>query len=437
MTGQRRLKPLRLLPLLFLPWIPGAVPTAPAQQRLALEESGVDLADGLSPREAVALALKRNRQLLAIRESRAIAQGGVVEAKALPDPELRTGRLDFDDDSASIWRLGYNVAVRWSPPRLGERRLNGNRASGKVAEMEAEIAVAEQKIAAEVRLLHTNLVFLDEQIKLAEASVKVREQIVAFITEQVEAGARDLVDQNVAELALADARAIPAAYQLERRLTLARLAAELDLPQPAELRIQVEGEPLVFHGRSPEGPAPTAAAFSNRPELASLSARCSQANAMLTMKKRERYPWLSFVQVSREFRRGDGSDAWGFRFGLDLPISKWRRGIFQTPSAKLEQCRSEIGATKARISLEVGQLLERLRSGAEDLEYYRQKIEPLAARAVELSELAVAAGRADLRQRLTEEAQRLSQRRTYLTKLLDYRRLEIELDQALGNAIPR
>jgi outer membrane protein TolC len=407
-----------------------------AGERTPVQEyADVNLTDGLSASEAVTLALKRSRQLLALRKSRAVAEGGISVAKALPDPELRTGRFDFSDDSAGIWNHNYNLALRWSPPRPGERNLKGSWALGKVSEVDGEIAVAEQKLAAEVRLLHMNIVFLDEQIKLAKASVELREQIVGFITTQVEAGVKSDLDQSVAELALADAYSLPDTYRMDRRIAMNRLTGELDLPPSENLTLQVEGEPLVFQ----PGPLDTArlieTALARRPELAILSARCSQSEAMLSLRKRERYPWFSFVQMSREFGGGFGSHAWGFRLGIDLPIFKWTRGVVQGPAAEVEQCGLELEAMKRKISLEVEELVERLRSRFGELERYQKIIAPLAGRAVELTNVALAAGQGEMLQRLTAEARRVSGQQIYLSKLLNYRRLEIELDQALGNAV--
>jgi hypothetical protein len=53
---------------------------------------------------------------------------------------------------------------------------------------------------------------------------------------------------------------------------------------------------------------------------------------------------------------------------------------------------------------------------------------------VEFSRQSLESGQSDLLQRLTSEARRLSQQQAYLGKLADYRRLEIELDRALGTA---
>jgi outer membrane protein, heavy metal efflux system len=413
-----------LLPAILLLAIAAAVPAA-----------DVNLADGISPDEAVALALTRSPQIQALRKGRSAAELGVPAAKVLPDPEIRTGRVDFVDDAGGLWSQNYNLALRWSPPRLGERNLKGSTALGKVSEVTGEIAVAEQRLAAEVRLLHMKIVFLDEQIKLADAAVKLREQMVEFLDAQVEAGVKNILDQNMADLSLADARSVPAAYRLERRVALNRLAAELGLARSGDLKLQVEGDPLGYPSAPLDSAALVASALARRPEFAVFAARCAQADAGLDLASKERYPWLSFVQLSRDFGGSTRSNTWGLRFGIDLPIFKWSGATVGAPAAEAEQCRMEIEAARSGITVQVEESVERLRSSASDLDYYRQSVQPLSQRAVDLTQQAVEAGQADLLQRLTAEARSLSHQQTFLAKLLDYRTLEIELDQALGRAV--
>lgn len=395
----------------------------------------VDLADGISAREAVALALERSPQLLSLRWKREAAQAGVADARAFADPELRTGRFDFDEEGSLV--RNYSLALRWTPPRLGERGLKGSWALGKVSETDAEIEGARQQLAAEIRLLHMNIVFLDKQIKLAEDSLKVREQIAEFVEAQVAAGVKTALDQNVAELALADARTLPGMYSAERRLAMSRLAAELGFPRSRNLVLQLDEDPLALQPRSFEPAGEAANPVASRGEFAMQSARCSQAEALLKLKRRERYPWLSHVQLTREFGAAHGADTWGFRLGLELPVFKWLRGTTRAPAAELERCRAELDAVRSRIGEEVEELQERLRARYGELQYQRQTIEPLARRDLELSEAALAAGQGDRALRLASEARRLARQQTYLAKLHEYRRLEIELDRALGHAIPR
>ena len=412
----------------------GAEKSPRLQMSAGGEETPVELADGISASEAVHLALERNPTLVALRMGRAVAEGRVSEAKALSDPELRTGRFDLDDDWDWVRHRNYNVAVRWSPPRIGERDLKGGWASGRVSEVEGVIAAAEQKLAAEVRLLHMNIVFLDERIKLADASVKQRWRMLDAVHSQVEAGANSVLDETVAELALADARSLANSHRLERRISMNSLAGKLNLPRTANLDIQVDGDAVAFHPHPLDAAELIQDALVRRPELAMVSARCSQAGAMLALTKKERYPWFSFLQVNRELG-GYDAHSWGFRLGVDLPIFKWKPGMIQAPAAQKDQCELEYEAMKSRIALEVEELVERLRARFGELEIYAQQIEPVASRDVELSQQALSAGRSDAIQYLTAQLRQFRRRQTYLDNLLECRRLEISLDQATGNAI--
>lgn len=395
------------------------------------------LTDGISAREAVTLALSRNRQLLALRKTRSVAEGAVAEARTMPDPELRTGRFDFENDRAGVWSQDYSLALRWSPPRPWERGLKGSQAWGKVSEAEGEIASAEQQLAAEVRLLHMSIVFLDEQIKLADASLKLREQIVDFVASQVNAGVKNALDQNLAELALADARSQPSTYRLDRRLAFMRLASTLDLPRYEQLGIQIEANPLTVPPYPPVAAPVMETALAPRPELTIAAARAAGAGALFRLREKERYPWLSFLQFSREFSRGGAPDTWGFRLGVDLPIFKWSGARLRAPRAEIEQRQLEMNAVKSRIGLEIDEISERLRQAYGELQLLRQRNEPLAGRGVELAGRIVAAGEGDQLLRLTAEARLISHRQATLNKLSEYRRLEIELDRALGKAIER
>lgn len=395
----------------------------------------LDPGRGLSVAEAVRLALRQNPELAALRLGRAAAEGAVAEARALADPELRSGRLDWADDG--IGARNYNLALRWTPPRWGERGERTRQARSRVEEIDAELAAAEQRLAAEVRSLFTEIVFLDEQIREADAAVAVRGRMVSLLEAQVEAGAKALLDRTLGELALADARALPASLRLERRLRLARLNDKLGLPPGREPALQAERGLLEFEPRALEADGLIRRALAARSELAAAAARCEQARSALDLRRRQRYPWFSFLQLSREFDFRNGNEFWGFRFGLDLPVFKWRSGTLRRPEADLERCQLELEAARRRVALEVEERLAGLRARGAELELYLRELEPAARRVVEVASQAVAAGQADELEKLSAEARRIQHRQAYLGKLLDYRRMEIELELALGEAIPR
>jgi outer membrane protein TolC len=395
---------------------------------------GINLADGISAGEAVRLVLERDQTLAALEKARQTAGLKARAATALPDPELRTSRFDFQNDSGGMWSQNYNLALRWSPPRPGERELAGRAALGRASEVDGAISMARQKLAADVRLLHMDLVFLERQIQLAESLADVRLSASGFVAEQARAGLKTLLDRSEAELALAEARAQVEDLRLERRVKRRRFAVEIGLAPAAAFTLQTEGDPLSYALDVPAAGA--APAFNGRAELAVLSAKCSEAEAVLKLGETARYPWFSFLQVSRDLGGPRAPNAWGFRFGVDLPVFRWKREDLLAPRAGLEQCRAETAAERNRISAEVDDALERLRASADRLAFQAKTVDSLLPKAVEAAEAAVAAGESDMLPRYAAEARRLTREQARLTQLRDYRRLEIELALAMGRTAP-
>jgi cobalt-zinc-cadmium efflux system outer membrane protein len=392
----------------------------------------VDLSDGLSAREAVALALARNPELLALRQGQAVAQAYVSRARTLPNPELRFSVSDIDTDPDGEGLVKNTVGIRWSPPRPGALALKTRIEQSRVDEVAGSIGAAEQRLAAEVRLLHQTIALTDEQIRIADEILRIRQEILAVLQAQVKAGVKSALDLNMVELSVAEARAVPDRYRLERRVQFARLAAKLDLPRNYQVRLQSEGDPLAFRPPRVEPERMVARALEHRMEVKSAGARCARAELGVKVASRERYPWFSFVQISRRAAVGEDPASWGFQWGVNLPLFNWRGGELQASSADLAQCRLQQQAVKAGIAAEIDELRLRLELAAKELEAQAQAMGPDSERSIERARAALAEGQADATEPLLAQARQLAARLSYVTKLMDVRALEIALEQAAG-----
>ncbi len=397
-------------------------------------QMGVDLSDGLSAKEAVTLALARNPELLALRKGQAIAQAYVSAARVLPSPEVRYSVSDIALDPDEMGSRRHNVGLRWHPPRPGELALKSRIEQSRVDEVTGSIGVAEQKLAAEVRLLHQTISLIDEQIRIAGQAVRLREEILGVVNAQVKAGVKSVLDLNMIELSVAEARAVPERYQLERRVQTARLAAKLDLPRNYEVRLQNEGDPLAVQPLPIEREKLIARALEHRMELKAADARCARAQLSMKAAGRERYPWLSFVQVNRRLAGVDDPASWGFQLGVEIPVFRWRSDTLQASAAEVAQCRLQQQAVKASIGAEIDELRLRLESAARELDAYREQMGPLADRSLERSRAALTEGQADAVEPLLAQARQLGVRLAYVSKLMDVRALEIGLEQAIGGS---
>ena len=418
---------------LFLAMLGGSHParTQPLESP-DMARPGVDLSDGLSADEAVALALARNPSLIALEKGRAVAQAYVSQSSLPPSPEVRVGVSDIAADPDGLGSRRTNVGLRWSPPRPGELGLKSAIARSKVDEVSGSIGVAKQRLVAEVRLLHQTIALIEEQIRIAEQTLRLHEEILVTVGAQLAAGTKSSLDQSLAELSVADARAVPERYKLERRLQISRLAAKLDLPRSYEVKLQTGGDQLDYRPPQFEREQLIASALEHRMELKTADARCTQAQLASKAARRERYPWISFTQINRRLGAADDPSAWGFQVGVEIPVFRWRSDALEATSAALSQCRLEQQALKAAIASEIDELRLRLESAQGELQHYVRASGSLSDRNVELSRAALSEGQVDAVEPLLAQARQMSAKLAYVTKLMDVREIEAALTQATG-----
>jgi outer membrane protein TolC len=412
-----------------------AMPIEAAEISTTMDER-LDLSDGISAQEAVGLAIRENFGLLALSKAREAVLGGVSRAKAFAEPEIRMGASGLDDSRTTSSEQDYDIALRWTPPRPGERGLRGNLAMGKVSETDGAIAIAQHKLASDILFLHAQIVFLDEKIALAETAVKVRETIIEFVDSQVKAESKTLLDRNIADLALADARLLPETYRAQRLVCMNRLAVELNL-SVADLKIQKEADAFVPKPRHLDLPSLVDAAMTNSPQLSIASAQIAAAETTLNLNKKERYPWFSYFQTGPQFDVGASTHSWGFRLGIELPLFKWNSDFLRQPVAEVQRSQMELAALRRQIHIEVEQTATQLQARYRALEHFAKAIAPILDRGLTLAEESMALGQTDQLQHLLSQAQGLQRQQAYLTDLLEYRRLEIELDRVTGSIFPQ
>ena len=114
---------------------------------------------------AVAVALKWNPDLRAVRRQRGIAEGQIIEAGALANP---TVDLDFIHVEDYATRRGWAVALGWEPPQPGIYSARRAAARAGAAAVDADVAEAEWQVVIQVRGAHATL------LALAEAGVQAQ-----------------------------------------------------------------------------------------------------------------------------------------------------------------------------------------------------------------------------------------------------------------------
>lgn len=106
-------------------------------------------------------------------------------------------------------------------------------------------------------------------------------------------------------------------------------------------------------------------ALSRRTELETADAACARAELNLTSVQRQRYPWFSSVQLTRQSRGSSDPPTW-VPSRVELPIFKWT--ATHTAAAESAKCELRLKALKSAVVAEVDELLVRLADAATKLE---------------------------------------------------------------------
>jgi outer membrane protein TolC len=385
--------------------------------------------------EAVQRALRMDPQVSVARASLAVAAAETAAARSLPAPEFRMSTGSFDADPETV-KERTTVGLRYSPPRPRELTLKQEIAKAREQSASAVIRAAEVRVAGNVRLAFRRAVMAQYRALVAGRIVELRKNKRRTVLRQVSAGVKESDENDLAELDLDEAenaqRRAMAAAKLEKG-KLARLITSTGLFEE-ELAMDPE---LVAIPPSFRSTDLIELAISNRAELDGADATCREYELQQKLAKNQRYPWISFVEVSHRVTYLPERGPWGWKFGVDLPFFRSSAAAdAKVADAREARCRVQRQALKATIRGEVESAianLEAVRNELVDIERLRSGP---AERAFQRAQVALKAGRADQIDVFDTEARLLAIQDRWLERRSQYVDLESQLEAAIGGSLP-
>lgn len=385
--------------------------------------------------DAVALALRHHPETRAIRAAEAVAAAQLSVARALKQPEFRFSRNNLDFDPLTFEERS-TLGLRFYLPRPLELNFKQQAARARQGVAASESRAAEARLAVETRWAFRKAVIAEERSRVAARLAELRRELHKTVLRQVSAGLKEADESELAALGAAEAeselRRAASQAETERR-TLHRLidgagAMEWVLaPQPALLD---HPAPL------PPGTALWALASESRAELEAAAMECRLYQAAESLARHERYPWLSFAQVTHRTTPMIDRGAWGFQLGVELPLFRTAASAqARLAAAQRTRCELERQALQARIQAEVEERASALHDLRRELEELERLRAGPATRAATRLHTALAAGTADQVEVLNAEARLLNLRDRWLQKRLQYAAAEAQLEAALGEEV--
>lgn len=325
----------------------------------------------LTPGVVLDLVATQNAEVVLARARAAQALGALTTARArLPENPGVSGFLGSREslDGSRAFEAEFSISQRFEiAGQRGHRIAAATAAAGqRNADVEATVLEAQTvALAALYRAAHAQ-----QRVELADAAMTLAEAAARAAQGRYEAGDTAILDVNVAkvEVARATREQLAAAAQLEG----ARGELRELLALPPEMRVAVDA-PLALasagdgtrtgagvgagagSGVAASPPALPAlpaldvlmASVQARPDVKSLEAAASQAEAELQLARAARMP---DVIGGFGVRREEREPVVGGIFGISIPLFQRQTGAIATATARVSEARAAVQARVAVLS---------------------------------------------------------------------------------------
>lgn len=382
---------------------------------------GVDLADGLSEDEAVAVALWNNAALNADLSALGIARADLIDAGLLRNPSfqllLPAGRKPFELFGQfaleQIWQRPRRVAAaqkQWDQTAQGlvQNGLN---------------------TARDARQFHAAAIQSEERVRIARQSAELRERISSITQSRLQAGDISRLEARAAESDAATA--IEQLHRFEQDIEIARIRLRVAMGLPPGTPIRPVTTALANQPPAAEENL-REEAWASRPDLRALEIGIAAAAARSRWERSRLYT-LGALLSSKKFLNNDTLTGPGVSF--DLPIFHSNAGVVARADAQVEQATRLYLAQRQRVDLEVSESRTTLIQALNSWRDWRERVLPPATAAVEESRRAFEKG--DASQLFVFETTRLlvDAQLRLVDQEATVRRSWAELDRSVGRKV--
>jgi outer membrane protein, heavy metal efflux system len=264
--------------------------------------------------------------------------------------------------------------------------------------------------------------------EVARELVAVAESSAATARKRVQAGATADQEQLRAEIPLEQARTELAGFQRELETARQKLANILGRPDLTGAPVSGMLADAVNLAVLNDGPEKWLA---KHPSV--MAARTSKARAEAEVRRArlEPYPDVTLGAAGGEEAGGAGSIV-QFSLKLPVPIFDWSKGKKQEARANVQGAEAELAATEQRLLRDWGTASQRLRTAAEQVANYRDRILPKADRAWRLVQRGFEEGKFSFIDMLDTQHTAAQARLAYQQKLLELNIAQTDVEALLA-----
>jgi outer membrane protein TolC len=392
----------------------------------------------LTEDQAVEQALQNSPQVSyrghSVEEAEALTEAGL----AWNNPLLRISGLRYDrtieplveGNSYSDHPLYHSsLALRWSPPALGER--GARRAQGQANEADArmELAIVRRDTTALVRKLHAQIVNYDAQLALGKDVIEQRARLRSLVKNRLERQAATVLDESLSEVDYLDAKTQMAEVEVRRRAAYDELLLQLGLPAGSQVAFTPSQGTCAAPG---DVASLTEKARAANPRLRLLNAQQTAVEAERRRRWLDLVPWIDYMQVGYGFAGENNPSYVAFQLQLTLPILDWKGPHRRALSAREAALADRIQADNRMLSDQVVRTTAALAEQATMVARYHEAASVVEGGLSHLREAVEKGLITNLFEVVQLQGRLLATQRSYLRAQLECKLQQIELDRLTG-----
>jgi outer membrane protein, heavy metal efflux system len=395
---------------------------------MSREAQSGPVTNSLTLEAAVRLALESSPQLRAAGSQVSGAAGRAYQSRLWSNPDLELSAGEWPTGGGGFSASERLVGVSQTVPFPGKKKLDGRIGSLGVRVSEAEYSVRRVELVRDVKTSFFEVLAAGRLVEVARELVGVAESSAAAARKRVQAGAAADQEQLRAEIPLEQARTELAGFRREQEIARQKLAMVLGRPDLQAATVSgalAETADLSLLEQGPER------WLARHPSVAAARAGKERAEVELRRARLEPYPDVKLGAAGGQDSGGGGSIV-QFSFSVPVPIFDRSKGRKQEAQANVSGAEAELAATEQRLLRDWGTSSQRLRTAAEQVANYRDRILPKANEALRLVQRGFEEGKFGFIDLLDTQRTAAEARLAYQQKLLELNVAQADIEALLA-----
>lgn len=390
-------------------------------------------AETLSQENVVAVVLKENPTLKAMRAKWEMMKARVPQAKAWEDLRLDVDSLvarPVDVPPESF--MDQTVTLEQELPVSGKNRSRARAATAEAGSGFEEFRRVELDLVSRAKAAYFKLSGAYAQLEINDRNQELLKQMVKISSAKYEAGMQSQADVFLAQTDLA--RLLETRAEIERDISAQQTQLNVLMNRPARTPL-ARPAPPVFKVRDIQSASLETEALASRPEISIARSKVEAEKARLQLARRQ---WIADPTVNVKAQRYNEArqpvSEWDVGVSLPLPWlnhAKYAAGIVEAEK-RLESAQREYEAARNEVFGLVRDQVKKIETIAENYRLYHNKIVPLANEAVQSTRISYEADKRSFLELITARRTQQDVDLSALNYLTNYQVALAELEAMVG-----